>query len=57
MHHSQHHLSRKLAEWILSEYSSDQTTYEDKIREKMFPGIYLFDKNIKIKEQEKEYLD
>ena len=55
MHHSQHHLSRKLAEWILSEYSSDQTTYEDKIREKMFPGIYLFDKNVK--EQEKEYLD
>ena len=45
MRRSQHQLSSKLAEYVLSEFSSDPSSSDSgPDREKQFPGIYLFEK-------------
>jgi len=53
MRRNQHQLSSKLAEYVLSEFSSASSSHETD-REKQFPGIYLFDKS-QIENQ--DYLD
>ena len=40
---SQHQLVAKLTEYVLSEFSSDEEPPENKVRHKLFPGIYLWD--------------
>ena len=44
MRRNQHQLASKLAEYVLSEFSSASESHDD-AREKQFPGIYLFDKS------------
>lgn len=48
-------MSHRLAEYVLSEYTSDDSTIEERKRKKIFPNIFLF--NSDGEEEKGDYID
>lgn len=48
-------MSYRLAEYVLSEYTSDDSTIEERKRKKIFPNIFLF--NSDGEEEKGDYID